>query len=190
MQAQKKVHFQQKAWVNTIMCLVSFWYWRWFNSLYILIHLQFFVFDTEIGFANPLFSWFRRFICTFLFPGQTLLGQPLFPRFPTFIYPSSFLIFVFSNHPFFFRLAFELKTFTSFSYVVFGFFYFWKANVQFLDSREHFANHCKVFNSFNGKQSTFPKWVGHPMQIPEMSIKNFKALFWILNHCKIIYSNR
>ena len=111
MQAQKKIHFQQKAWVNTIMCLVSFWYWRWFNSLYILIHLQFFVFDTEIGFANPLFSWFRRFICTFLFPGQTLLGQPLFPRFPTFIYPSSFLIFVFSNHSFFFSSGVWVKDF-------------------------------------------------------------------------------
>ena len=145
------------------MCLVSFWYWRWFNSLLSLI--------LRLGLPTPFFSWFRRFICTFLFPGQTLLGQPLFPRFPTFIYPSSFLIFVFSNHSFFFfPLVFELKTFASFSYVVFGFFYFWKANVQFLDSREHFANHCKVFNSFNGKQSPFPKWVGHPMQISEMSI--------------------
>ena len=87
------------------MHLVSFWYWLWLNSLSSLHSADsfaIFVFDTEIGFANPLFSWFRRFICTFLFPGQSLLGQPLFPRFPTFIYPSSFLIFVFSNHSFFF----------------------------------------------------------------------------------------
>ena len=182
MQAQKKVHFQQKAWVNTIMCLVSFWYWRWFNSLLSLIlrlglPTPFFL-DSEDSFAR-FFSLVRR-----CWASLFSLDSPL-----------SFTLLHFSYSclaitRFFFPLAFELKTFASFSCVVFGFFYFWKANVQFLDCREHFANHCKVFNSFNGKQSTFPKWVGHPMQIPEISIKNFKALFWILNHCKIIYSNR
>ena len=47
----------------------------------------------------------------------------------------------------------------------------------------------KVFNSFNGKQSAFPKWMGHPVQITGMNIKNVKALFWILNHCNCINSN-
>ena len=47
MQAQKKVHFQQKAWVNTIMCLVSFWYWRLFNSLLSLI--------LRLGLPTPFF---------------------------------------------------------------------------------------------------------------------------------------
>ena len=58
------------------MCLVSFWYWHWFNSLLSLHSAD----------SSAIFG----------------LGQPLFPRFLTFIYPSSFIIFMSSNQLFFF----------------------------------------------------------------------------------------
>ena len=78
MQAQKtKVYFQQKAWVNTIMRLVSFC--LTVSSLYILlIHLQFFVFDTEIGLPASFFL-IQKIHLHICFPCSDAAGPASFP---------------------------------------------------------------------------------------------------------------
>ena len=103
MQAQKKVHFQQKAWVNTIMCLVSFWYWRLFNSLLSLIlrlglPTPFFL-DSEDSFAC-FFSLVRR-----CWASLFSLDSPL--SFTLLHFSYSF----FSNHSFFFSSGIWVKDF-------------------------------------------------------------------------------
>ena len=58
------------------MHLVSFWYWHWFNSLFSLHSADSFaIFCLWYLDCQPLSSWFRRFICMFLFPIQTLLAS-------------------------------------------------------------------------------------------------------------------
>ena len=75
---KNKVYFQKKAWVNTIRSDIDVD--LTVSPLYILlIHLQFFVFDTEIGFANPLFFLIQKIHLHVSFPWSDAAGLASFP---------------------------------------------------------------------------------------------------------------
>ena len=75
-------------------------YWQFFVILILTLVYQSLL--STFFCCQPLFSRFKRFIFTILFPVQMLLGQPLFLRFLALINPSSFLILRSSNQSFFF----------------------------------------------------------------------------------------
>ena len=107
------------------------WYWRWFDSLFSL--------HSADSFA--IFClWYWDWVASLFF----LDSEDSFAHFFSLFRSSWASLFSLdSSLPFtllHFSYSCQVKTFASFSYVVFGFFYFWKANVQFLDSHEHFAN--------------------------------------------------
>ena len=86
--------------ILTSLLYILLIYWQFFVILILTLVYQSLL--STFFCCQPLFSWFKRFICTILFPVQMLQRQPLFLRFLALVNPSSFLILRSSNQSFFF----------------------------------------------------------------------------------------